>query len=480
MKRKSEKMKKSKKILAVLLFCLPCIFFVLAYLTMSMSGEDVAQANMSSGKDFPSLIAWVYHYIPRIGEFVTWPVATGLTYQTSFGFDLFVRMVDMVAVLSIVYLLTCLALRRKLKIALLDAGIFNTVFLLLTVMPQLISPYFGNPFLSGFSFIHNYVLMSLIAILFTIPFIAPFLGIEKQFGVLRNSFSIFVLGFLFAISTELLPVCFIGVLILYCLYIRLVLHKKIQIEKWQRFAVVGIIAGLAFFYLGGGLSARTGFTYAETYDYISLSSIFTAPRHFIVTFLLHFVNNIKYLIPIASFSLLAITTYRVKKGKMALDKARLHVLLLVFSFIYIIGASLIMLDDALTVRFLLPCYLAFVFTVGLFIADFYDTFVDNMNWRFAIGLFIALFSLVVISDMMIGKVQYAKRTNEQLTLVRDRIDRNPDKLCLTKQWASSEAGPVYSPIFSFTQEPIFEPWNVKKIYGHEIQWAELGEENLCE
>lgn len=473
-------MMRKKKILAFILFCLPCLFFILAYLMMSMSGEDVTQANMSSEKSFPGLLVWIWNYIPRIGEFITWPVSMVLSYQTTPGLDLLVRVIDMVAVFFVIYCLSFLALRRRPQLSLRDAGVFNIIFLSLIVIPQLVSPFFGNPFLSGFSFIHNYVSMSLIAILFVVPFISPLIGIQSELKLLKNPYVIFILGFLFAISTELLPFSFIGVLVLYCLYLKFIAHEKIKIEKWQIVAIFGIIAGLAFFYLGGGLSARTGFTYAETYDYISPFTFFKAPKYFVITFLTHFSNNIRYLIPLFCFSLLAITTYRVKKGRRVNNLVKLLVLLNVFSVIYIIGASLIMLDNAIAVRFLLPCYLILAFVVGLYVVDYCDTLVSKSTWRFVLGIVLAISSSVVIADMMIGKIQYAKRTGEQLTMIRDKIGENPNELCLTKKWASSEAGPVYSPLLSFTQEPIFEPWNVKKLYGHEITWAEEGEENICE
>ena len=474
-------MKSRRKVIAIILFIIPCLFFLMAYLLMSMSGEDVIQSGMSSEKSLPEILSWVYFYIPRIGEFITWPVATILSYQTSFGLDLLVRLIDVAAVITIIYLITFLVLRRKPQLCLRDAGIFNIIFLLLVLIPQLISPYFGNPFLSGFSFIHNYVVMSLVAILFVMPFAAPLIGVKSEFKVLKNPWVIFVLGFLFAISTELLPFSFLGVVILYLLYLKFIKHEKISITKWQVFAVIGIVAGLGFFYLGGGLSTRTGFTYAETYNYVSLSTLFEAPRYFLTTYLSHFTSNIKYIIPIICFSLLSTVAYRVKRGKNTTSVVKLFVLMDIFSLIYVVGASLILLDDAITVRFLLPCYLLFITTIGLFITDFYKTLINSRTGELIVLITLMLFSVIVISDMMLGKIKYAIRTNAQLSEIREKIDNSSDEeICLTKLWASSEAGPVYSPIFSFTQEPIFEPWNVKRIYGYEIDWAELGEEDRCE
>lgn len=469
-----------RRILAAALFTLPCLFFVLAYFLMSMSGEDVTQANDIADKSFFGIIAWVYSYIPRIGEFITWPTATALSYQTSFGIDLLVRIIDVVAVVAIIYLLSFLVLRRHLRLKLFDAVIFNVIFLLLVLIPQLISPLFGNPFLSGFSFIHNYVTMTLIAIMFVIPFFAPLINIKEEFKILKNPFVICLLGFLFAISTEILPVAFVATIILYCLYKKFVAHEKIQVFKWQIFAVVGIFVGLAFFYLGGGLSARTGYTYAETYDYISLSTLLTAPRYFLITFITHFSRNIIYMIPIFSFSILAITTYRLKNDRANKNKIRMLILFDVFSLVYITGTSLILLDDALSVRFLLPCYILLIFAIGLYVVDFYKVLFNTISLRLVAGICLVLLSVIVVVDMTIGKVRYAVRTSNQLAEVREKIENDSDTLCLTKAWAASEAGPIYSPIFSFTQEPIFEPWNVKTIYDKEIVWAEIGEEAICE
>lgn len=465
------------RFLAIVLFAIPLVFFTIAYLSMSMSGEDVAQANMNSENGLLGIIAWVYSYIPRIGEFITWPVAKVLSYQTSFGLDILVRIIDIVAVMVVIYLISLLSLRRKLKVRLLDAAVFNVVFLLIVLIPQLVSPLFGNPFLSGFSFIHNYVTMSLVALLFILPFVSLFLKLECP-KFLESSFTMFVLGFLFAISTELLPVSFVVVAVLYVLYKKIILHEEVRITKWQIFSMVGILVGLGFFYLGGGLSARTGYSYAETYDYISLSSILTSPKYFLVTFLKHFSRNIKYLIPLFSIILLEVVTYKIEKGRSKNGIISLFRLISVFSFIYIVGTSLILLDDAMAARFLLPCYLLLVIVGGIFVADYWRVLIKTDFGKAFVAVVVALFSVIVVADMSIGKIYYMLRTNIQLAEVEAKVNGD-EEVCLTKEWAASEAGAVYSPIFSFTQEPIFEPWNVKVLYGHEIVWAEFGEEDFC-
>ena len=469
------------KILAAILYGLPCVFFMIAYLLMTMSGEDVAQANMSLEKNsIFDVIGWVYSYIPRIGEFITWPVATILSYQTAFGLDLLVRLIDVVAVVLVIYLLSFMILGRKPRLRLLDVGIFNSVFMLIVLIPQFISPLFGNPFLSGFSFINNYATMSLIAILFVLPFIAGFLKIDSELRIIKNPFIIFVLGFLFAISTELLPVSFIAVGVLYVLFERLIKHETIKFHKWQVVGVVGILVGVAFFYMGGGLSSRTDYTYAETYNYIAPSLILSAPRYFIMTYLDHLIVNMRYVLPIIGFSVLAMVTYKVKKNRNNIHTIRLLALTIVFSVIYVLGSSLIMLDDAIAVRLLLPCYLLLIVGVGLYVRDYYSSIINTSRWRLVVVISMVVISSVVMVDMVIGKVIYARRTSAQIAEVKGMIDDSTEKICLTKLWASEEAGPVYSPIFSFTQEPLFEPWNVKAIYGYEIDWAELGDEAKCE
>jgi hypothetical protein len=83
------------------------------------------------------------------------------------------------------------------------------------------------------------------------------------------------------ISTEIVPIAFLVIIGIWALV--QIIRKKITIaDLWGKYRlqtvlVLGLIAGLIFFALSGGLARRTGSGYAEVYDYVSPFGILKTP-----------------------------------------------------------------------------------------------------------------------------------------------------------------------------------------------------------
>ena len=86
--------KKREKILCLIGYIIVPLFFIILYLIMFMSYEDLYQSYVQADRSVPTIIHDVYFYLPRIGEIFQHIAVHFMTLSTSFGADLFFRLLQ--------------------------------------------------------------------------------------------------------------------------------------------------------------------------------------------------------------------------------------------------------------------------------------------------------------------------------------------------------------------------------------------------
>ena len=91
------------------------IFFIRLYFLMAMTGEDIFQATQSiKSGSLINIILYVYHYLPRFGEFYQRIVIQYYTYTfNGINLDFLFRFLDAVLAFCLIYFSSWFVLGKK-------------------------------------------------------------------------------------------------------------------------------------------------------------------------------------------------------------------------------------------------------------------------------------------------------------------------------------------------------------------------------
>ena len=278
----------TKKILAGLLFGLTAAFFVVSYFGITTSGEDVYQGAGTEPAVLEDMGA-AFQHNARIPDMYAWAVINFFDYQYSFGVDTVFRLVDVMLGMGMLYLMTYVALGRRVRLELKDAVIWALGFLMIFLTPH------GRVLYAGFSAIHNYLLIAMITLGFGLWYLRRVHGEGMRWRWWQAGLMLLA-GVVFGLSSNLTPVAFL-ITFVGVLAIRMVREKKVgevlkRLRVWEILGVVGILIGMAVAYIGGpGVSGYIDGGYATEYDYVSLGEVIRKPIESAAKLTKHVVSN---------------------------------------------------------------------------------------------------------------------------------------------------------------------------------------------
>ena len=453
MRARKETTSKRQQIISILCFLIVPLFFTILYFMMFMSYEDIFQKNMSANSSLSETLTYVYNYIPRIGEFYQRTAVRYMTITPSFSLDIFFRLMDVFFSTMLVYTCTYFILGRKPVIKTKDAVIYLVLFISMLLSKT------GENFTYRFSYVNNYILALLISVVFLLPF-----RLQIKNAKWYHCLAFTIIGFLFGISTEIMPIAFLIIAFLYSI-IKIKKTRTTPIVflkqyKLQVFETIGLLAGLAFFYLGAGLSYRTGGGYAEAYDYIGFGLLLHNPITFIYRFISHFWYNLRYIalsIPLFGFIILDLRK-RLKKEASATIKKTLFwtIVIAIFNFLFVCASSLIAVHDDMYPRLLMPVLLGNLVAVLQYANIVIIKKEIKAKTLRRISIILLTVCLAMTVDMIIGFAYYHRTIDSQISKIHINGNETPDIELITEDITMKS-----SPIFRIKQLTPFN-WDLPK------------------
>lgn len=432
------------------------VFFIALYFLMTETYEDILQSNSEALMTPGEIIDRIYNYIPRLGEFFQHIAVHYMTLQVSLGLDAIFRLVTAAIATGTVYLTTVFILGRKPRFCYGDMT--TALGTLLVIMISV----FSESFTYRFSYANNYVLGLLVGVATLALFRFEFKNVQWWKLVATA-----LLGFAFGISTEIAPVAF---LILVCAWaiVKIFMRKELKLKdlwakyRLQLFAIGGLIVGLAFFYLGGGLGERTNGGYATVYDYISPMGIFKDTLVTGYKLLHHVWYNIRYVffaIPLMGLFIFVEASLFKKTNQHYLFW---QIMLLAFCILFVGATSLIAVHDDLYPRFMLPVFIAILIASALFIRHVsLEAKISEKTKKITATIAVALGTVLII-DTAFAFALY----NITLRPMLEAIQYNPGEEVIIGPTEGSYTM-IPSPIFSLKQLPPFD-------WGPSADYAKFG------
>ena len=358
--KESQKNTKCNKLISLLFYLLPIIFFIISYFLITTSGEDIHQGagNLSNGATLAPLqdASNAFNHSGRITDMYAWVVIDLFDYQFSFGIDTIFRLFDVFLISASLYLSTYIVLGRRPKLLIRDSLTFCAIFV------AIVFSMFGRRLYSEFSMIHNYVPLVFITLLFSIPYLRFMLKKPIKNRPQLLPIIMLLLGFLFGMSTTITPLAFLVVTIIYII----VKHKTLpKIPIWFYSGLVGLIIGfcISFFLSSGMNSYTTNPISTQAFDYVSINDFFTNPFQAIPRLIFHLIyNSALVLLPLIVLLIAAIVfsgKYRqifIKHSFKPLSE-NTRCLILVFS-LFILIHLLATIQIKSPPRILIPAYLS--------------------------------------------------------------------------------------------------------------------------
>lgn len=439
--------------------CIACyiivpIFFCIFYFLMTMSYEDILHHSWHAGGNTGTILAYVYNYLPRLGEFYQNLTMRFMDAQVSLGFGLILRFFDAVMCTALIYLLTVFVLKRRPRLSNKDALVYLGLFVLLMLFET------SEVFMYRFSYVHNYILAMLAMVGFLLPYRLN-LQTTKPLALV----GMLLLGFLFGISTEIAPIA-----ILIILVASAIIHKITQKPTVKQFlqqyrlqitGFIGILLGLIFFYVGAGLDSRANGGYSIIYEYIHISAIFSAPLRTIPALIDHFWYNIRYFAFALVLLLFIIFSAFVRHKQSKPNQLPFYLHILAFCILFLGASSLIKLHDDMYVRFLFPIYVAVFVGIFTFLSEQLSrTDVDLQTFAKVSCIVLLGVGALMTVDMTYAMVRYHSKvapvTNNEITIQNDGNLHFAGEL-------PDDPYMVSSPIFHFRQlTPV--NWDNDNIY----------------
>lgn len=402
--------------------CIACyiivpIFFCIFYFLMTMSYEDILHHSWHAEGNTGTILAYVYNYSPRLGEFYQNLTMRFMDAQASLGFGLILRFFDAVMCTALIYLLTVFVLKRRPRLSYKDALVYLGLFVLLMLFET------SEVFMYRFSYVHNYILAMLAMVGFLLPYRLN-LRTTKPLALV----GMLLLGFLFGISTEIAPIA-----ILIILVASAIIHKITQKPTVKQFlqqyrlqitGFIGILLGLIFFYVGAGLDSRANGGYSIIYEYIHISAIFSAPLRTIPALIDHFWYNIRYFAFALVLLLFIIFSAFVRHKQSKPNQLPFYLHILAFCILFLGASSLIKLHDDMYVRFLFPIYVAVFVGIFTFLSEQLSrTDVDLQTFAKVSCIVLLGVGALMTVDMTYAMVRYHSKvapvTNNEITIQND-------------------------------------------------------------
>lgn len=464
---------KFKKFLTGLLYCLPVIFFVICYFLITATEEDIAQGAGTTPAVWHDLAA-AFRNNGRLADMYAWAVINFFDYQFSFGVDTIFRLIDLVAAFSMLALLASIVLGRRPRFELKDACLVAGIFLLIFLTP------YGYTFYRGFSMIHNYLIIALALIGFSLPFLRKIMH-QKTPRVYKNpAFAIFI-GLVFGLSANFPPLAFLATYLivkLWQIYLARKNHQKLSRllpEPYEWCMIIAMLFSLILGYVfGPGVSGYAKDpVYTVSYDYVAFSDLLGNFGSSLVRIFKHIVVNFgRTLLPIVIFLGLAMVLAFVQAKRQGrtlkiwpegLGTRKLLAVLVIFGIFSVLAGSQIIMP----IRLCLPAYLSFaVFTVIMVINLWQNLKAPNLV---VIG---SIFGLAMLSVVLIRGFfawDFHQGVGAVLAEIRDSED---SALCINLDDATQR---FKTPFSIFQQEETFVERRTTPslVFGKEVYYCQL-------
>lgn len=456
----------TKKVLAGLLFGLTAVFFVVSYFGITTSGEDVYQGAGTEPAVLEDMGA-AFQHNARIPDMYAWAVINFFDYQYSFGIDTVFRLVDVAFGVGMLYLMTYVALGRKVRLELKDAVIWALGFLMIFLTPH------GRVLYAGFSAIHNYLLIVMIALGFGLWYLKRMRGEEMRWRWWQAGLMLLA-GVVFGLSSNLTPVAFL-ITFAGVLAIRMVREKKVgevlkRLRVWEILGVVGILIGMAVAYIGGpGVSGYIDGGYATEYDYVSLGEVMREPMGSAVKLAKHMAGNgARVIAPVVVVLAVFVVMRVVRKWLWKKDeklvwwpveekKRRVLMVLVGFVVVHILVATQL----SAPLRILLPAYVAGVMATMLLVQEW------TREWGMeVVGAGMLMLVVGVVGARTVLALEYHEKAGKVLEKIRES---ETSVVCVTREEVASRTLPV----IYLGQEDMIADWTLPvKIYDKEVVWCE--------
>lgn len=388
--------KKREKILSVLLYSLPILFFIVCYFLIITSGEDIWQGAKSNVDIIGDAIAAFNHSV-RLADMFAWAVINFFDYHYMFGPDTIFRLLDVAAAFSIFYMTTYIALRRLPRLNLKDAATFAIIFLAVFLTSN------GLTFYAGFSVIHNYLFITFFSLLFGIVYLRDLWGRKLPTSPLFI-LAMGVLGFIFGFASNVTAIVFLLSLPIYYIYLCIKEHQLVSIKSfifsWRFAGVIGILLSVALMYIvGNGLGDYdTNPIYLVVCDYVPLAEIFEHPLESFGRIIWHNIYNFgRFLFPFIIASIpIGIYAFRkhLKPNLKALKKYQNYLVASgIFIFMHVFSMSQIIYPT----RLMIPAYL-FAVAIFCFVIKrlFFDKKIDQKLIQRSSFFFLFLISIIIV------------------------------------------------------------------------------------
>lgn len=424
-----------QKILSILLYSLPIVFFIVCYFLIITSGEDIFQgANTTPNVIGDSIDA--FHHSSRLADMYAWSVINFFDYSFQFGPDIIFRIIDVLAATGILYMMSYIVLQRRPRLNLKDAAIFNLSFLFLFLTQH------GYTLYAGFSAIHNYLFISFFTLLFLIFYIRDLWGRPVN----PSPIFMLILGFVFGFASNVTSIVFLLSLVLYALYLKLK-KQKLKIKEfvfsWRGASILGIIIALILIYVvGNGLSDYEATSdYIVTYDYLPLANVFSDPINSIERIFIHIGKNFgRFILPFLVVGVPTIIAIFIYKRNNLLKRPSFSTgdrNFIIASIIFIILHILVFSQLIYPTRLVLPAYLLMVAVFLFVLFHFFTRFKYKRYFAYFTPLLIILsLTLVVIRSFF--AIDYR---NKVLPILNEIKNTNQTSYCVERKDISSKSLP---------------------------------------
>ena len=447
---------KKNKILAIILYLLPILFFIVSYFLITTSGEDVHQGagSLRNGIELNATddMANAFKHSGRITDMYAWSVIDLYDYQYQFGIDTLFRIIDVILISSSFYLATSIILGRRPKLIIKDALVFCSTFV------AVVFSMFGRRLYTEFSMIHNYVPLVFVTLLFGIPYLKLLLYRPATHKPILLAILLLPLGIIFGLSTTITPLAFLATVIIYLI----IDHKNLpKLPAWFFTGLIGLVIGSAIsFFLSSGINDYTNNPVAAAnFDYISLAEFFSNPFSTAPRLLFHLAYNFGILLlPLVIYFIAAVffsKSFRQVFVKHPFKSLSKNTKRLIISFsLFIIIHTLATIQIKTPPRILIPAYFAGVILI-------FKIFVPHIKSHlFAPTIIVLTISAVVLHTVFLS-IYHAKAG-----AILEEIKSSPDdSLCI--DWSRNVADRI--PIINLSQEYLLVDWGYPEpIYGKSV------------
>lgn len=451
---------KKTKIIALLLYSLPIIFFMVSYFAITTSGEDIFQGagNYRNGVelDVARDAEEAFRHNGRLPDVYAWTVIDFFDYQFRFGPDVVFRLLDVVMATGIFYAISSVVLGRRPKMIIRDALIFDAAFVMIMLTQH------GRVFYSGFSAIHNYMVAIFIMAVFCAPYLMALRG-RKMKTRWWMMITMLILGVIFGMSAAIPPIAFVvvGVVAMANEW-----RKNKKIVGWKICGMAGVLIGLFVSnVLGPSLDFYTSNgVYVTTYDYLAVGDLLTSPLAGMIKVLEHLVMNFgRVVIPIMIFGgLIVVLVKDARKifGRkywrdMNVGRRRTIMACGGFGIMCVLGAFQVNAP----LRVLLPAYVAGILVVLLM----FEPCVIKAR---ILGWVIVIMAGGVVMTRLILAANYHMR----MAMVLEEIKSTDDiEICID----ADKIKDVNLPVMYLGQEDMLADWAMPEVvYGKTVKYCE--------